>query len=349
MPKQKRNWLVDAILFLGFLGTFFLDQTGVSWHQWLGIGIGALVVYHLIVHWSWVKTLTSRLFSLKSGQPRLYYLIDWVLFLDFAAIGLSGLLISTWFNLSLDNYLVWKNLHVYGSIAALAVILLKIGFHWRWIVKTAGDYFGIWKRIAPTPALVPATSSSSGAGMDRRDFLQLMGVAGIASLISAANLLELGQDTSQAIIKSRSYGSETAGDALSDPAALDCQPICDQGCVFPGKCRRYTDQNQNGICDLSECPDTLTSNESLPESDNAIANLSAEEVPAEAVPSSDSSCVALCPQGCSYPGHCPDYTDANGNNLCDYGECLASNLELQDLTTHQSGGGGGRRRRGEWE
>ncbi len=33
------------------------------------------------------------------------------------------------------------------------------------------------------------------------------------------------------------------------------------------------------------------------------------------------TCVVRCNRGCSYPGHCPRYTDANKNGRCDLGEC----------------------------
>lgn len=34
------------------------------------------------------------------------------------------------------------------------------------------------------------------------------------------------------------------------------------------------------------------------------------------------TCVVRCKNGCSYPGHCKRYTDSDGNNRCDYGECM---------------------------
>ena len=40
--KQKRNWIIDAMLFGGFLVALWLDLTGVAVHQWLGIAVGAL-------------------------------------------------------------------------------------------------------------------------------------------------------------------------------------------------------------------------------------------------------------------------------------------------------------------
>ncbi|QRN84136.1 hypothetical protein JR338_05190 [Chloroflexota bacterium] len=36
----------------------------------------------------------------------------------------------------------------------------------------------------------------------------------------------------------------------------------------------------------------------------------------------ESNCTVQCARGCSYPSHCRRYTDANGNGLCDLGECL---------------------------
>jgi hypothetical protein len=42
-----------------------------------------------------------------------------------------------------------------------------------------------------------------------------------------------------------------------------------------------------------------------------------------AQPTATKTCVQRCNRGCSYPGHCRRYTDTNGNNRCDLGECLS--------------------------
>jgi cytochrome b subunit of formate dehydrogenase len=52
--------------------------------------------------------------------------IDWLLVLSYAVILVSGLVISTWFNLELSDYLLWLDYHVYSSIAALAITMVKI-------------------------------------------------------------------------------------------------------------------------------------------------------------------------------------------------------------------------------
>ena len=78
--KQKWFWILDLTLFTGFLVAFFLDLTGVSLHQWLGVAVAAFTILHLILHWNWVKTLTCRLFERNVGRSGTYYVIDAFLF-----------------------------------------------------------------------------------------------------------------------------------------------------------------------------------------------------------------------------------------------------------------------------
>lgn len=43
---------------------------------------------------------------------------------------------------------------------------------------------------------------------------------------------------------------------------------------------------------------------------------------AEATATTSSTCTVLCNRGCSFPGQCRRYVDANANGRCDRGECL---------------------------
>jgi hypothetical protein len=177
-----------------------------------------------------------------------------------------------------------------------------------------------------------------------------MGFAGLASVLSAANLVDFGQAAGQTTPENRAGEPQQLD---TDPKTVNssetnCQVICDQGCTYPGQCRRYTDQNGNGICDLTECateefPPQETGkanfiqeeqNSPLPEPE--LENLSAEE--------DTGACSALCPQGCAYPGECGDYRDLNNNGLCDLGECLENTADLEFQVSAHSGGGGRKRR-----
>jgi hypothetical protein len=39
----------------------------------------------------------------------------------------------------------------------------------------------------------------------------------------------------------------------TNQATSDCTVRCPNGCSYPGRCRRYSDGNKNGLCDLGEC------------------------------------------------------------------------------------------------
>ena len=213
--RNKTNWIIDALLFTGFLISFALDLTGLPVHQWLGIFGGLLGLYHLVLHWGWVKAVTRRLFGKTSAQAQIYYLFDTAILLGFSLILATGLLISTWLGLALVNYAAWKDFHVTASIATLCLVVLKIGLHWRWIVRVARK--GIF-RPAPRPTLglnplpapqpIPARALTSDV-MTRRDFLKLMSVVGVASLAAISvtlngNLTALASSTASESLQSNS-------------------------------------------------------------------------------------------------------------------------------------------------
>ena len=248
---QKR-WLVDVTLFTGFLACFFLDLTGVGLHQWLGLAAGAVAVYHLLSHQNWVSAVAGRLFGKTSGQARLYFLIDALLLAGFAGMIVTGLVISTWLNLSLAAYNTWRAVHIVVSVETLLVVVLKIGLHWRWIVA-------VGKRIFASPAAhrMPAgdTAPMSTAAAERRNFLKLMAGVGAASLLAISQPFQNANadtgaeltESQAASLASASTGSSAAGSSVS------CVLRCGRRCSYPGHCRRYVDRNSNGRCDLGEC------------------------------------------------------------------------------------------------
>jgi len=252
--KNQNKWLIDAGLFAGFMILFWLDLTGVALHQWLGVAIGVLVVYHLVTHWKWVKTVTERFFKRTSQQARLFYLVDAGLGSGFALILATGLVISTWFSLSLGNYAAWKNVHNLSSIATLLLLVVKIGAHWRMIVQNARKTIFVSQEAAPkTQPAQPVQTLSTG----RRDFMKLMGVVGAASLLAAGRALDEIEAASSREVSSAQLSSvqdstsSTVWDSNSTTTA--CSVRCPRGCGYPGHCQRYTDSNGNQRCDFGEC------------------------------------------------------------------------------------------------
>ena len=257
--KTQSRWIIDAVLFAGFICAVLLDLTGLAVHQWLGIAIGALALYHLFTHWSWVNAVTGRFFRRTSQNARLYYLIDVNLGLGFILILVTGLVMSTWLSLPLDHYTAWKNMHILATIAALLLLVVKIGLHRHWIVQVARRAFFPPRVVAPSR--LPALPGSAPLSTGRRDFMKLMGVVGGAAFLALGHALYgmEGESQSETLASQQTANQNASSTTVSseDSTSLysvsPCSAVCPRGCSYPGHCRRYTDSNGNGRCDLGEC------------------------------------------------------------------------------------------------
>lgn len=249
MPKtQKHRWIVDAVLFTGFIFSFLLDFTGLPLHQWLGVGVFALMGYHLLEHDTWVTSVTSRFFGKLAARSRLYYLLDAALLVGFAAITFTGLVISTWLNLELDNPDTWLVAHIAASIITLLVTIAKLALHWRWIALVAKNIFSGQPVMPQRPA--------GGAVVGRREFLGMMGVVGISSAIALASSIHALPASTEPELNTADAENSTTGSSSKDTASLSssgCSVRCQKRCSYPGHCRKYVDSNHNGRCDLGEC------------------------------------------------------------------------------------------------
>jgi len=215
---------------------------------------------------------SEKFLGQTSRQARRYYVINASLMSGFAVILVTGLMISSWFALSLENYAAWKDAHVAASIITLLVVVVKIGLHWRWIVKTAQRLFSVPDASATTA--LPMQPVPMSAQMDRRRFLTLMGAVGVASVIAISNVRddekgvladgstlpglipeETGQEktTSSAQSQSSSQQATPTPSKSSASTSSGCVVRCNKGCSYPGRCQRYVDTNKNNRCDLGEC------------------------------------------------------------------------------------------------
>ena len=283
MNKNRSNnrWMLNAVMYGGFILMFFLDLTGVIVHQWLGLAVGVVALYHLLDHWDWVNAVSKRYFGKTSWQARLYYLVDAGILLGFLGILGSGLGISTWFSALVENQAGWIDFHVMISAVSLLLIVIKVIAHRNWIVKTAANVFAP-STAAPRSAarnqidqklrLAPQAVKQPGS-MDRRDFLKLAGVVGAASVVALLNIADSvadaagGSEEATTTIEDVTYyveektetksatGTTTESTAPEESSIPTYCRSCRKGkhCSFPGDCRDYVDSDGNGLCDLGEC------------------------------------------------------------------------------------------------
>lgn len=290
MNKNKKNWWIDALLFISFMVTFLLDLTGLELHQWVGILAGLFIIVHYILHREWIFTLVENFLGRTTWRARIRFLIDFILIIGFVVIIFTGVIMSTWLDLNLGNYETWSAFHFWASIATLQVVLLKIVLHWDWIINVSR------MRLFPLPkkALVPAMKleRESETSASRRHFLRIGAAVGAVAILEG---IQLGK--AFAAISGIQDNTQVAGKGSSVSAYLADDEI-----------------------GLSES--TLTQNPTNnPTASTGSAALSPTPT-SQALLEVENSCVVRCPRGCSYPGKCRRYTDSNANGLCDLGECL---------------------------
>jgi hypothetical protein len=296
---QKR-WLLDAALFAGFLLCFFLSLTGLQLHQILGMAATLVASYHLISHWNWVSSVSSRFFRKTSSQARFYLFIDTILAGGFLFILLTGLGMSTWLNLSLANYETWRVLHIGVSMTTLLALGVKIATHARWIVLVGKKLFGV-PAASPTPVAV--------SGFSRRDFLKVIGTVGVASFIA----LQRAAVSLTPVASESRVTSDSASTAVTLPTPVE------EVTSISGLASESVDPSGSdlvAVVDPTSTPVVETVAEVTAES-NTTASTSSSAT------TSDTTCTVRCNQGCSFPGRCRRYTDSNANGRCDLGECVS--------------------------
>lgn len=286
---QKTKWWLDAILFTGFLLTFFLDLTGLIVHQWLGVICGALALVHLAMHWNWVKAITLKYWKFTNNRSQLYYLIDLTLFGGLFIIIGTGVVMSTWLDLALANYDMWHTVHVISSAITLAMLMVKVGLHWRWIASA------LRSRVqTPVPAaqqLQPQTQTNG-----RREFLKVMGVTSVAAMFALG-------ETMQSL---RSSASTALSTAATDANAVNSTTASEA---------TYT------ITTNTPSASSVQPTAAPVSTQSPTATSTAAAVSGTGSTTTTTTCSVRCGKGCSYPGHCRKYTDSNGNGKCDLGEC----------------------------
>ncbi|MBL8157032.1 MAG: DUF4405 domain-containing protein [Anaerolineae bacterium] len=172
--QTRRNWLVDAAVFAGAAAAtissfYFLvipsgrdelivllgRETWDDLHTYGGLLMTAAVVIHFALHWSWVKTMTRRVYNLArtgtgrfTSGARTNILIDAVIAISFLLAALSGLYFyfapeggyQGGRNLAWDpNFLfarpIWDLIHTWSGVVMIAAAVLHFAIHWGWIRK----------------------------------------------------------------------------------------------------------------------------------------------------------------------------------------------------------------------
>jgi len=121
--------------------------TGLFLHEWLGLAIVAMVFAHLLFSWSWIASVSRRLFAAQSARTRINYLLNLSLFGAVIAAVFSGILISQHAIPALagtqapDMDWRWEALHTRFSAFAIILSAFHLAINWEWVLAAGQKVF----------------------------------------------------------------------------------------------------------------------------------------------------------------------------------------------------------------
>ncbi len=124
-------------------------------HSWIGILATVLLVLHLLFHWRWVIETTVKFKEcIKKGQKAIVerYVVSFVVLLTLASfqllsgcviwlimpqgdgdfLNMKGGLGRTFWGLQRNE---WGDIHAWVAVVMIAVAIIHLIIHWRWIVN----------------------------------------------------------------------------------------------------------------------------------------------------------------------------------------------------------------------
>ena len=133
----KRLFAVDAVALAAYLAAATPALTGVAVHEWLGIGVLVVFLVHVVQHAGWVADAVRGSIRNPSLARTGNLALDALVLVVFMVVTVSGVLISgavlPMFGLYADGYYFWDPLHAIAAKALLALLLVHVVVHWRWI------------------------------------------------------------------------------------------------------------------------------------------------------------------------------------------------------------------------
>jgi uncharacterized protein DUF4405 len=139
---------VDVLLLATLLLLWSPRLTGLPLHEWLGLSLGATLIVHLLLSWSWISSGTRRFVVGRNRRAQINYILNWVLFVLIVIEVTSGIAIShvalPFFGIPTVNDRSWRALHNLTLNWALLVLGFHVAMNWRPLVVGVSRH--VWSR-----------------------------------------------------------------------------------------------------------------------------------------------------------------------------------------------------------
>ncbi|HIT51663.1 MAG TPA: DUF4405 domain-containing protein [Candidatus Aveggerthella excrementigallinarum] len=128
---------MDLIVLVVYLVVANPALTGIGVHEWLGIAAFVAFVAHAAQHGDWVAETARTAFARPSLGRTGHFVLDALIVVAFMTCTVSGVLVSgavlPALGLYADGFFFWNPLHAASAKVLLALLVVHVVAHWRWI------------------------------------------------------------------------------------------------------------------------------------------------------------------------------------------------------------------------
>ena len=136
---DKKNLAIDVAALVVFLVVANPALTGIGVHEWLGLGVFLVFFIHALLHVDWAVEAVRGSIARPSWGRTGNLVLDLLMIIMFMAATVSGIMISGavlpalgWYA---EGYYFWDPLHAMSAKALLALLLVHVVVHWKWLAK----------------------------------------------------------------------------------------------------------------------------------------------------------------------------------------------------------------------
>ena len=131
--------IVDFFVLALYVVASFPSVTGVAIHEWLSVGVFAVLVAHCVQHYDWFVDASKSILKAKTIARRARLILAVAMAVALAVVMVSGLLISgailPAFGLYADGYYFWDPLHAASAKVLLALLLIHLATNLGVVVR----------------------------------------------------------------------------------------------------------------------------------------------------------------------------------------------------------------------
>ena len=145
--RLKISLWLDVTLLVSICALPAVPFTGLAFHEWLGLAIAGMVLAHLLLSWTWIASVSRRMFAAQPARARINYILNLSLFAAITATIFSGILISQQAIPALtgkappDMDWRWEGLHSRFTLAVLILSGFHLAINWEWVLAAGQKIF----------------------------------------------------------------------------------------------------------------------------------------------------------------------------------------------------------------